>query len=99
MCVSSWFLCRGHSMFPLIFFRWRIQVATLCALPDSQWPSHSQLKVLMRQFPTEYNLSAIHLVLFCPASITLFLGQRMNALGEVITYEWTVDGAYLMSVG
>ena len=57
-----------------------------------------QAKEHIRRFRTEQNLSSIHLVLCCPASVALFLGQRMNALGEVVTWERTVDGSYQRSV-
>ncbi len=36
----------------------------------------------------------LHLVLYAPAAFALFLGQRLNALGEVILYERTADGIY-----
>lgn len=38
------------------------------------------------------------MVLYVPATLCLFLGQRLNALGEVVTYERTVHGGYQPSV-
>jgi hypothetical protein len=58
----------------------------------------NQAKEQMRRFRTEFGLSAIHLVLYCPSTVALFLGQRMNALGKVGTWERSADGSYHPSV-
>jgi hypothetical protein len=58
----------------------------------------NQAKEQMRRFRTEFGLSAVHLVLYCPATIALFLGQRMSALGKVPTWERSADGSYQQSV-
>lgn len=58
----------------------------------------NQAKEQMRRFRTESGLSAIHLVLYCPSTVALFLGQRMNALGRVMTWERSADGSYQPSV-
>lgn len=55
-------------------------------------------KERIRRFRNEHNLNLIHLVLYCPATVALFLGQRMNALGEVVTWERSADGSYQRSV-
>jgi len=53
---------------------------------------------LIRNYRRKYCASRIHMVLFCPAAFSLFLGQRLNALGTIINYERTVDGGYQRSV-
>jgi hypothetical protein len=57
-----------------------------------------QCKELMRDYRTRSNAKRIGLVLYCPASLALFLGQRLNALGEIIAYERRVSGGYQKSV-
>jgi hypothetical protein len=58
----------------------------------------NQAKEQIRRFRLDSGLSAVHLVLYCPSTIALFLGQRMNALGEVHTWERSGDGSYQPSV-
>ena len=55
-------------------------------------------KELIRACKQEYNPSRIHIVVYAPAAYCLFLGQRLNALGEIVTYERTLDGGYKPSV-
>lgn len=55
-------------------------------------------KELIRQNRQKYRASCIHLILYAPAAFCLFLGQRLNALGEVVGYERTVDGNYQAAV-
>ena len=57
-----------------------------------------QCKELMRDYRTRSNAERIGLVLYCPASVALFLGQRFNALGEIIAYERRVSGGYQKAV-
>lgn len=57
-----------------------------------------QCKDLMRDYRVRSNAERIGLVLYCPASLALFLGQRLNALGEIIAYERRVSGGYQKSV-
>jgi hypothetical protein len=52
----------------------------------------------LRRLRREHGLSALHLVLYSPSSVALFLGQRMNALGTVLTWERSPDGSYQPSV-
>lgn len=40
----------------------------------------------------------IHLILCGPAAFALFLGQRLNALGDIVTYERTAEEGYQPSV-
>ena len=57
-----------------------------------------QAKDLMRDYRSRSNAEEIGLVLYCPASLGLFLGQRLNALGEITAYERRVSGGYQKSV-
>lgn len=53
-----------------------------------------EIKELMRQFRQRSGAEKIGLILYCPASIALFAGQRLNALGEVVAYERRNAGGY-----
>ena len=55
-------------------------------------------KDLIRQYRQKYRASRTHLVLFGPAAFCLFLGQRLNAVGEIVGYERTADERYQPSV-
>jgi hypothetical protein len=55
-------------------------------------------KELIQSARAHYEAKRIHLFLYCPATFALFLGQVLNALGIVVTYERTVDGGYQESV-
>lgn len=55
-------------------------------------------KTVMRESKQRYSGQRIHLVLYAPASFCLFLGQRLNALGTIVTYERALDGTYQQSV-
>ena len=55
-------------------------------------------KELIRECKLEYQASQIHLVIYGPASYCLFLGQRLNALGKVVTYERALNESYKRSV-
>ena len=55
-------------------------------------------KQLFRESRTKYRAKRIHLILFAPASFSLFLGQKLNAVGKIVTYERTADGGYQESV-
>lgn len=55
-------------------------------------------KDLMRDARNKYAAKQIHLVLYAPATFCLFLGQRLNALGRILTYERTAEGGYQLSV-
>ena len=57
-----------------------------------------QSKELMRDYRVRSNAERIGLVLYCPASLALFLGQRLNALGEIVAFERRVSGGYQKSV-
>jgi len=55
-------------------------------------------KELIRNSRNKYRASQTHLVLYAPASFCLFLGQRLNALGPIVTYERTIEGGYQTSL-
>ena len=55
-------------------------------------------KELIRSARNRYHTNQTHLVLYAPASFCLFLGQRLNALGRILTYERTAAGGYQPSV-
>lgn len=57
-----------------------------------------QAKELIRQCELEYKPSQIHLVVYGPAAYCLFLGQRLNALGKIVTYERILNKGYKRSV-
>jgi hypothetical protein len=53
-----------------------------------------QARELLRRARAHWRVGAIHLLLYAPASCCLFLGQRLNAIGTVVTYERTATGGY-----
>lgn len=55
-------------------------------------------KELIRACRNKYRANRTHLVLYAPATFCLFLGQRLNAVGEILTYERTTEGKYHASV-
>ena len=57
-----------------------------------------QVKELMRQLRIRSGAERIGLILYSPASVALFVGQRLNALGEVIAYERRSAGGYQEAV-
>jgi hypothetical protein len=52
---------------------------------------------IMQKYIKQYRVITSHLILYAPLGFCLFLGQRLNALGTVITYERKADGGYQMS--
>jgi hypothetical protein len=55
-------------------------------------------KDLIRDCKVENEASQVHLVVYAPAAYCLFLGQRLNALGKIVTYERVLNGGYKRSV-
>ena len=55
-------------------------------------------KDLLRLMRTKYDAKRVHLVLYVPSSLAVFLGQQLNAVGSVVTYERSADGRYQESV-
>lgn len=55
-------------------------------------------KQLMGEYRDRYRAKQLHLIVACPATFALMLGQQLNALGKVMTYERTEDGDYQASV-
>lgn len=56
------------------------------------------LKNMLRELRSRLRAKEIHLVLCCPASLALFIGHRLNALGNVYAYERTADGSYCLAL-
>jgi len=52
-------------------------------------------KDLLARSRSDYKATKLHLVLYTPAAFCLFLGQRLNALGDIIIYERKPEGGYL----
>jgi len=46
----------------------------------------------------KYRAKTTHLILYAPQVFCLFLGQKLNALGEVVAYERTPEGKYQVSI-
>jgi hypothetical protein len=46
----------------------------------------------------KYCPKVIHLILYAPAGFCLFLGQKLNALGEIVAYERRMDESYLPAI-
>jgi hypothetical protein len=55
-------------------------------------------KDLLRLMRAKYAARRVHLVLYVPSSLAVFLGQQLNAVGPVVTYERTAGGGYQESV-
>jgi hypothetical protein len=55
-------------------------------------------KNLIRAARQEHDAVETHLVVYAPATYCLFLGQRLNAVGDVVTYERAVAGGYQASL-
>jgi hypothetical protein len=52
---------------------------------------------IMQKYIKQYRVTTSHLILYAPLGFCLFLGQKLNALGTVITYERKAQGGYQMS--
>jgi len=55
-------------------------------------------KKIIREFRELYRAKNTHLILFAPAGFCLFLGQKLNALGQIVAYERTANGSYQVAV-
>nr|RNJ64969.1 MAG: SAVED domain-containing protein [Leptolyngbya sp. IPPAS B-1204] len=51
-------------------------------------------KRLIKRYRQTHRATSTHLILYAPLGFCLFLGQQLNALGEIIAYERTPDGSY-----
>lgn len=58
----------------------------------------TQARELIKGQKQKHAPRRIHLVLYAPLGFCLFLGQRLNALGEIVAYERSTDGAYQAAV-
>lgn len=50
---------------------------------------------IIRKVKNDHRRSTIHLFVYAPASFALFLGQYLNALGNIILYEKNIAGDYV----
>jgi hypothetical protein len=57
-----------------------------------------QAKATIKEARQRLGTIDTHLVVYAPASFCLFLGQRLNALGDVVTYERAAAGGYQPSL-
>lgn len=64
---------------------------------DATALAHSA-KELMRKAQSRYGVTRVHLAYFGPVAVALFLGQLLNAVGTVVTYERASEGGYQQSV-
>lgn len=55
-------------------------------------------KKLIQHYRQTYRATSTHLILRAPLGFCLFLGQRLNAVGEIIAYERTIDESYQTAV-
>lgn len=55
-------------------------------------------KELVQEHRRKYSAHRTHLVLYAPASFALVLGQSLNAVRTIITYERTQEGGYQQSL-
>lgn len=53
---------------------------------------------LIQRSIKKYQSRTVHLVLYAPQVFCLFLGQKLNALGEVVAYERTLEGNYTIGL-
>lgn len=84
--------------------------ACIFAVPDSGWGGDAiasggdatafahQAKELLKRARSHYQATKIHLIVYTPASFCLFLGQKLSALGTIVTYESTGANDYQESV-
>ncbi len=55
-------------------------------------------KQVLRDARAKYGASTLHLVPYGPATLFLFAGQHLNALGRILMYERAADGGYRPSL-
>jgi hypothetical protein len=55
-------------------------------------------KELIRIYRDQYQARRVHLIVYGPAAFSLLLGQRLNAVGSIVTYERAANGDYQPSV-
>ena len=52
----------------------------------------------LSQYTKQYRAQRSHLILYAPQGFALFLGQKLNALGEIVAYERKGNGGYQVGV-
>ena len=55
-------------------------------------------KQLINEYRRQYCANRVHLVLYAPAGFCLFLGQKLNAVGEIVAYEHAGNEGYQLSL-
>lgn len=55
-------------------------------------------KEAIREYKAQYKSKTVHIIPYAPAGFCFFLGQKLNALGQIVTYERTLGGEYQRSV-
>lgn len=101
----------GRAEFEKFYRKNRDKFSALVVLEPETGPSSSSItnssdavaladhaKDLIRHYRALYNATAVHIIPYSPAAFCLFLGQKLNAVGNIITYERTVDGDYQESL-
>ncbi|HHP7243818.1 MAG TPA: SAVED domain-containing protein, partial [Elainellaceae cyanobacterium] len=53
---------------------------------------------LMQHYINQSQATKTHLILYAPQGFCLFLGQKLNALGEIVAYERRSQGGYRVGV-
>lgn len=53
---------------------------------------------IMQHYIKKFGATKTHLILYAPQGFCLFLGQKLNALGEIIVYERRSQGGYQVGV-
>ena len=56
------------------------------------------VRELMKHYIKHYPATRTHLILYAPQGFSLFLGQKLNALGDIIVYEQKKPGGYQVGV-
>lgn len=101
----------GRAEFERFYRKNRDKFSALVVLEPDTGPSSTSImssgdavalanhaKDFIRHYRALYKASAVHIIPYSPAAFCLFLGQKLNAVGKIITYERTVDGDYQESL-
>lgn len=64
---------------------------------DATALTHHARKI-MQHYIQQFGATKTHLIIYAPQGFCLFLGQKLNALGEIIAYERRSQGGYQVGV-
>jgi len=53
-----------------------------------------QAKELIRAYRAKYDSRRTHIIIFGPQAFCILLGQKLNAVGDIVLHERTADGSY-----